>query len=273
MTDPNATPEAGEDAGDEADVADDLREGLRDLGLTRGDTVLVHSGLSGMACRPETLLSVFRDVLGEEGTLVVPTFTPTFRRESPDGVFDLQKTPSEVGYFTELVRSQPDARRNIDPTHSFAAIGGDAERFGRLRARNTYDRDNVLGTLHEDGAWVLAIGLERFGRSMTFFHYVEYQEGVRRRGWDYRVEKCFPGTIVVNGKAFATRHAIHVQNFERDVTYDFGPLGDVLDRRGHTRTASLADKQFTLWNAADGYDAIAETVLDTPKVVYSVGEE
>lgn len=254
----------------EADAADDLRTGLRDLGLGRGDTVLVHSAISGMACRPETLLVALRDVLGADGTLVVPTFTPAFRKESPDGVFDLRETPSEVGYFSELVRTQPEARRNVDPTHSFAAVGGEAERFGTLHAKNTYDRTNVLGRLHEEGAWVLAIGLERFGRSMTFFHYVEQREGVERYGWDYRIEKAFPGTVVINGKSVRARPMIHVQNFEKGITYDFGPLGDVLERRGHTRTATLADKEFTLWNTAAGYDAIADTIVNDPQLVYTV---
>ena len=268
MTDMDPTAETTD-----TDAGEQLRIGLRDLGLERGDTVLVHSGLSGMACRPETLLAALRDVLGTDGTLVVPTFTPSFRAESPDGVFDLEGTPSAVGYFSELVRTQPDARRNVDPTHSFAVLGGQAERFGSLHAQNTYDRNNVLGQLHEDETWVLAVGLERFGRSMTFFHYVEQRAGVERHGWDYRIEKVFPGTVVINGKSIQARYAIHVQNFEKGVTYDFGPLGDVLDRASHTRTTTLANKQFTLWNAADGYDTIADTLVENPDLVYAVEDE
>jgi len=250
-----------------------VRTALEDLGLGSGDVVLVHSALGGMACDPETLLEATLDVLGEDGTLVVPTFTPTYRRRSPDGVFDLEETPSEVGYFTELVRTRPAATRNVDPTHSFAALGARTEEFGRLHARNTYDRNNVLGRLHEAGAWVLGIGLERFGRSMTFFHYVEQREGVERQGWDYRVEKPFPGTVVVNGKAFASTHRIHVQNYEKDVTYDFAPLGEELDRRGLTRTTRAVDKEFVLWNAAEAYDALAAVIVEEPERVYSVGAD
>lgn len=250
-----------------------VRSTLSELGLEAGDTVLVHSALSGIACDPDDLLDALRDVLGDEGTLIVPTFTPTYRREGPDGVFDLRETPSEVGYFTELVRSQPGARRNVDPTHSFTALGARADEFGRLHARSTYDRSNVLSRLHKLGAWVLGIGLEPFGRSMTFFHYVEQQEGVERHGWDYRHEKSFSGTVVVNAKAMAYEHVIHVQNYEKDVTYDFAALGEALDEAGLTRTATAADKQFVLWNTEAGYDTLADVLVSDPEQVYSVGDE
>jgi len=247
-----------------------VRSALRDVGLGPGDVVLVHSALSGMVCDPETLLDGLLDVLGDDGTLVVPTFTPTYRRESPDGVFDLGETPSEVGYFTELVRSRPGAHRTVDPTHSFTALGAQAEEFGRLHAPNTYDRNNVLGRLHEIGAKVLAVGLDPFGRSMTFFHYVEQREGVERHGWDYRVEKPVPGTVVVNGKAFRSAHRIHVQNFEKGVTYDFAPLGEDLDRRGLTERARAVDKEFVLWDTRESYDALSEVIVGEPERVYSV---
>src|SRR5258708_3766376 len=58
-----------------------LVEGLRELGLFEGASVVAH--VSMRAIGPieggaETLLSAFRRVLGSEGTLLVPTFTPQF---------------------------------------------------------------------------------------------------------------------------------------------------------------------------------------------------
>lgn len=244
---------------------------LRDLGLAAGDVVLVHSALSGLDCRPEDLLAAIREVLGPEGTLVVPTFTPSFRHESPDGVFDLRETPSTTGYFTELVRQHPDSTRNVDPTHSFAALGARAEELGRLHARNTYDRNNVLGRLHDLDARLLTVGLDPFGRSVTFFHYVEQREGVERAGWRYRHEKAFSGTVVVNGKAFDAEYAIHVQDFERGVVYDFAPIGEALDERGLVEAAAFAGKEFRLMSADEIYGAVRDVIVETPERVYSVG--
>lgn len=251
---------------DQETVADDLRT----LGLGAGDDVLVHSALSGMDCRPETLLAAMRDVVGSNGTVIVPTFTPTFRHESPDGVFDLAETPSEVGYLTELVRTDPDAYRTLDPIHSFAAVGARAPEIGRLHARNSYDRNNVLGWLHEHDATIVTVGLDPFGRSMTFFHYVEQHAGVERRGWDYRVEKRFPGTVVVGGKEISAAYGIHVQNFEKGVTYDFGPIGAEIERRGRLDTATIAGKHCTRCHAEEIYPIVADVIVNEPERVYTV---
>ncbi len=248
----------------------DLIEHLRALGIESGDLLLVHSALSGMACRPETLLDALLEVIGPEGTLLVPTFTPSFRHDSPDGTFDLDRTPSSVGYLTELVRTRADAVRNLDPIHSFAAIGGRADEFGRLHARNSYDPNNVLGRLHVADAKIMAVGLDPFGRSMTFFHYVEQREGVERRGWTYRHEKAFPGTIVVRDKAFSAEYAIHVQNFEDGVTYDFAPIGEELDRRGVMHAGTFVDKLFTWGRASDMYEVAGDVIVDEPDQIYAV---
>jgi aminoglycoside 3-N-acetyltransferase len=57
------------------------------------------------------------EVLGKNGTLVVPTFN------FEPGIFDPASTPSIVGAITEAVRARPDAIRSQHPTHSVAAIG------------------------------------------------------------------------------------------------------------------------------------------------------
>ncbi|WP_347246334.1 AAC(3) family N-acetyltransferase, partial [Thermogutta sp.] len=95
-------------------------DGLRELGLRAGDTVVVHSSLSSFGKvqgGAETVVEALLEVLGPEGTLAVPTFN-----FEPD-VFDPDSTPSVVGQITEAVRKLPGAIRSKHPTHSVAAIG------------------------------------------------------------------------------------------------------------------------------------------------------
>ena len=57
---------------------DDISQGLVDLGLKAGDLLMVHSSLSSIGFverGPETIVDCLLDVVGSEGTLVVPTFT------------------------------------------------------------------------------------------------------------------------------------------------------------------------------------------------------
>lgn len=104
---------------------------LKAIGVKEGDSVLVHSSFKSMghiAGGIATLVDAFREVLGESGTLIVPTLTYSYVSvENP--VFDYVNTPSCVGAISEYVRKLPDAIRSVHPTHSCAAIGGRAKEF------------------------------------------------------------------------------------------------------------------------------------------------
>ena len=90
---------------------------LKAIGVKEGDSVLVHSSFKSMghiAGGIATLVAAFREVLGESGTLIVPTLTYSYVSvENP--VFDYVNTPSCVGAFSEYVRKLPDAIRSVHP--------------------------------------------------------------------------------------------------------------------------------------------------------------
>ena len=64
----------------------DIRECLMALGVKRGDCIFIHSALKSLGKfipnnnlnRLEALLNVFLDLVGEKGTIVVPTFNFSF---------------------------------------------------------------------------------------------------------------------------------------------------------------------------------------------------
>ena len=73
----------------------------------------------------EAVVDAFLDVLGPEGTLVVPTYTPSHR--GLGSVFDPANDPSEVGRITEVVRNRPEAFRSPHLWQSMSALGRRAE--------------------------------------------------------------------------------------------------------------------------------------------------
>src|SRR5437660_654185 len=106
-----------------------LADALRAVGIGSGDLVFAHVGLgmlgfaregSTVDAASEVLAGAFEDVLGEDGTLVVPTYTYSY---TIGETYDPETTPSTVGPFTDYVRHLPDARRSIDPIFSVAARG------------------------------------------------------------------------------------------------------------------------------------------------------
>lgn len=104
---------------------------LRAIGIQEGDCLLVHSSFKSMGHIEggiATLVSALLHVLGETGTLIVPTFSyASVTIDNP--VFDYVNTPSCVGAIPEYVRHMPEAIRSVHPTHSCAAIGMRAKEF------------------------------------------------------------------------------------------------------------------------------------------------
>ncbi len=99
-------------------------DGLRELGLRAGDTVVVHSALSSFGeveGGADTVVDALLEVLGKQGTLIAPTFN------FEPGIWDRDNTKSVFGAVTEAVRARPDAIRSNHPTHSVAAIGALAD--------------------------------------------------------------------------------------------------------------------------------------------------
>lgn len=106
-----------------------LAAGFTALGVRPGDTLLVHSSLKSLGepgAAPADVIEALLAVLGEAGTLVLPTLSYQFcGPQSP--VFDVRHTPSCVGAIPEYFRTLPGAVRSLCPTHSCAALGPQAE--------------------------------------------------------------------------------------------------------------------------------------------------
>ena len=108
-----------------------LQEDLRDLGIRPGDKLLIHSSyksLGGIEGGAAGFFETLTDLLGTEGTLILPTLT--FRPVYETKFFDVRETPSCVGYLTEYFRTQMEGvARSLHPTHSCAVWGKDAPAF------------------------------------------------------------------------------------------------------------------------------------------------
>lgn len=172
-----------------------IAEDLEVVGLRAGDTVLVHSSLRslGWVCGGAVAVSQgLLDVLGPQGTLVVPTHTgdnsdpalwqnppvpeswwPEIRATMPP--FDPMITPTYgMGAIPELVRRWPGALRSDHPHLSFAAVGaGASEVTAGHRLDCQLGDHSPLGALERAGASVLLLGVG-FG-SCTAFHLAEYR--------------------------------------------------------------------------------------------------
>lgn len=103
-----------------------IKDDLLKLGICQGDSVLIHSSyksLGEIQGGAMTFLETFMELLGENGTLVLPALSyETVTRDMPE--FDINETPSCVGYLAEYFRTKfPGVRRSMHATHSCCAVG------------------------------------------------------------------------------------------------------------------------------------------------------
>ena len=110
-----------------------IRNDLARLGVSSGDSVLVHVSLNSLGKfenRAQILIDALLDVLGPEGNLLMPALSyESVTASHPD--FDIHQTPSCVGGLTEYFRHRPDVYRSLHPTHSVCAAGKSARDYIR----------------------------------------------------------------------------------------------------------------------------------------------
>ena len=156
-------------------IREQLSFALRELGLSLGSNVMVHSSLSSMGHLDggaDTAVESLLDVIGPSGTLVVPTFTPChFPDKEVNPVFDPLKDHSQMGQITEAVRKWPGAKRSRHLLHSLAAIGPLARDITDVHGPSAWACDGPFWKLYELDAYILLLGVPYL--RCTYFHVVE----------------------------------------------------------------------------------------------------
>ena len=161
---------------------DDLIHKFSQLGIKRGDILLVHAFLSSLGYvvgGAEVLYLALREVIGEKGTIVVPSQTvvisdpaswqyPPVPDEWHAVIRDAMSAYSKelsyskaMGAFSQLIGILPESIRSNHPMYSFTAIGEKAiEIIGQDSFDFPFGDESPLGRLYSIGAKILMIGTD-----------------------------------------------------------------------------------------------------------------
>lgn len=156
---------------------EDIRRFLVNAGLKKGDAVMLHSSLGRIGYvegGADAVIDAFLGIIGEEGTLVMPTFSsPGYDERRKMYVFDVMKTPAYTGAIPETFRLRKGVKRSISPMHSVAAYGKKAEWLvqGHENCGNPYSMKGPFGKLYKLNAKICQIGVDQLANSCI--HIVE----------------------------------------------------------------------------------------------------
>jgi aminoglycoside 3-N-acetyltransferase len=188
-----------------------LTEELGALGLRAGARVMMHSSLSALGPvegGAETVVDALLDTIGREGTLLVPAFRDSvwgdpahFTNSDCRDVCprDLcpSKQPGYQGIIPETLRRREGTLRSCHPTHSWAALGPDAERLlsGHRKAATNCGSGNPFEELVELDGCVLILGVQV--NTITLWHHYEETLPLDYMGhyWpkERHLNNCVPG--------------------------------------------------------------------------------
>jgi aminoglycoside 3-N-acetyltransferase len=226
---------------------------LSSLGVSRGMVLLVHSSLSSLGWvsgGPVAVILALEQVLGLEGTLVMPALSgdlsdPARWREPPVPqewwgkiresmpAFDPDITPTrEVGIVPECFRKQKGVLRSSHPQDSFAARGPKAGIITKAHSLDFgFGEESPLGRLYELDASVLMLGTDFLCNSSL--HLCEYRANYPGK----RVIRCGSPMFKKGKREWVEYDDLEVSNA------DFGSIGEAfikqtgLARRGHVALA------------------------------------
>ena len=176
---------------------DEIHVSLKNSDIEPGDTLLIH-GDSVVAAQitevpaKRRLSILFKEIikyLGENGTLVIPTFTYSLTKNK---LFDVNNTKSSIGFFSEYFRNIPGTVRSSHPIFSMSAIGKKKNLFKESNIEDCFGEKTAFDLLYHLNAKQMNLGC-RF--NLTFAHYVEQKFKV-----NYRYFKSFKGYIKINKK-------------------------------------------------------------------------
>lgn len=115
---------------------------ILNIGVKKGDVLLVHSSFKALKTKtltPSLIIDAFLEVLGEEGTLIMPALSyDKVNKDNP--YFSYHDTKACTGIISETFRNKPGVRRSLNPIHSFSV-------YGKLRDELTSKHQNDSKTL------------------------------------------------------------------------------------------------------------------------------
>ena len=248
----------------------DIVKGLEELGLKAGEVVLVHSAMRTFGYHieggAETVVEAFLEVLGEKGTLVVPTFCYIHEVEE-NPIVDSINDITEMGIITETVMRRADAHRSIAYRHSLTAVGRWAREIAEIDPTlSEFDPRSSFGELLALNSKIMLLGVTY--SSSTTLHLAEYFYNVPYR---HTIER--PVRIRQKDGTLVPQKMTDYQplSYTGSRTADFNHPGRMLEERDKVKMTAIGNCIARCFYVRDMTDMVLEeaekdyNVCNTPE--------
>lgn len=212
---------------------------LLNLGIKAGDIILIHSDLSNFrnACDVDLseAINIIKDtlleILGQDGTLVVPTFNWDFCDGQP---YNHNKTRSKVGLFSNNILFDKRSKRSKHPIYSFSAIGDKIDEILNNISTSSFGINSVFHRLHKMNAKIISFDTHD---CWTFLHYFEQMKKVK-----YRYIKKFCGDVTTNDHTEFICFDMFVRFIDKSTEPDFRRISAKLREINKFKEVKVFDK-------------------------------
>lgn len=232
------------------------------LHLNKGDNVFVTSDVKQLLYdlyehNDETDLNILIDgiidIIGEEGTLVFPTFNWSFCK----GVtFDIKKTPCKTGSLGTLALKRNDFRRTKHPIYSFAVWGKGQDELCAIDNQSSFGADSPFTYFTEHHFKNLFIDKD-LEHSFVYVHYCEQQVGNLK----YRYLKDFYADYIdEDGNVKKGCYSMNVRDLDLDVTNRIYPFEDEFIEKGIMERFFINNIEYKIIDLYKSYPIITEDV-------------
>ena len=187
----------------------DIYKTLKKAGLNSGDNILVKSYLRYLGeyenqnqLNKDLFDAISKLINLKKGTICVSTASTSLC--NTNRVFDLKKTKSERGTFSNYVLGLNGSVRSIHPFLSYTAIGKNAKYICTNNTKHAYGPNSPKDRMLKLNTKYLSIGLTP-NWTCSYIHHVEMMMGV-----PYRFTKEFITKIKINKKIKNYLHYMYV---------------------------------------------------------------
>lgn len=230
--------------------------------INKGDRIWLSSELlkialafkkNGIDFDGGKLIDVVQEKIGEEGSLLIPTFSFEF---SNNKYYDYNKTRGASGALGNIALSRPDFVRTSHPMHSFAVWGADKKLLAEMKNKNSFGVDSPFGYCIGNSVRQIILGTD-YVHAMTLVHYAEYVCNV-----PYRFSKSFTGVYVnKDGIKEERTYDYAARKLEISPEERFNRLGSLLEEHDVSRKIEIEGIECYDIDLAASFPIICEDII------------